>query len=87
MLWLPPIKWYSMSAEKQALMYLDQIFTIIRETLEDAKQNRLDARQLTNAEDKALQEILKKIKLVSKNLDNYLKQFRVQTSLYDFKQD
>ena len=76
-----------MSAEKQALMYLDQIFTIIRETLEDAKQNRLDARQLTNAEDKALQEILKKIKLVSKNLDNYLKQFRVQTSLYDFKQD
>ena len=76
-----------MSAEKQALMYLDQIFTIIRETLEDAKQNRLDARQLTNAEDKALQEILKKIKLVSKNLDNYLKQFRVQTSLNDFKQD
>ena len=76
-----------MSAEKQALMYLDQIFTIIRETLEDAKQNRLDARQLTNAEDKALQEILKKIKLVSKNLDAYLKQFRVQTSLYDFKQD
>mgnify|MGYP003141211770 FL=1 len=76
-----------MSAEKQALTYLDQIFTIIRETLEDAKQNRLDARQLTNAEDKALQEILKKIKLVSKNLDDYLKQFRVQTSLYDFKQD
>lgn len=76
-----------MSAEKQALMYLDQIFTIIRETLEDAKQNRLDARQLTNAEDKALQEILKKIKLVSKNLDDYLKQFRVQTSLYDFKED
>ena len=76
-----------MSAEKQALMYLDQIFTIIRETLEDAKQNRIDARQLTNAEDKALQEILKKIKLVSKNLDNYLKQFRVQTSLYDFKED
>ena len=76
-----------MSAEKQALTYLDQIFTIIRETLEDAKQNRIDARQLTNAEDKALQEILKKIKLVSKNLDDYLKQFRVQTSLYDFKQD
>lgn len=76
-----------MSAEKQALMYLDQIFTIIRETLEDAKQNRIDARQLTNAEEKALQEILKKIKLVSKNLDAYLKQFRVQTSLYDFKQD
>ena len=76
-----------MSAEKHALTYLDQIFTIIRETLEDAKQNRIDARQLTNDEDKALQEILKKIKLVSKNLDDYLKQFRIQTSLYDFKQD
>tara|TARA_Y100001972_G_C7548521_1_gene275792 strand:- start:290 stop:520 length:231 start_codon:yes stop_codon:yes gene_type:complete len=76
-----------MSAEKQALTYLDEIFTIIRETLEDAKQNRKDARQLTNSEEKALQEILKKIKLISKNLDDYLKQFRVQTSLYDFKED
>ena len=76
-----------MSAEKQALTYLDEIFTIIRETLEDAKQNRIDARQLTNSEEKALQEILRKIKLISKNLDNYLKQFRVQSSLYDFKED
>ncbi|MAP53964.1 MAG: hypothetical protein CL605_03590 [Altibacter sp.] len=76
-----------MSAEKQALTYLDEIFTIIRETLEDAKQNRKDARQLTNSEEKALQEILKKIKLISKNLDDYLKQFRIQTSLYDFKED
>ena len=76
-----------MSAEKQTLTYLDEIFTIIRETLEDAKNNKRDARQLTNEEDKALQEILKKIRLVSKNLDDYLKQFRIQTSLYDFKQD
>jgi ABC-type transporter Mla subunit MlaD len=76
-----------MSAEKQALIYLDQIFAIIRETLEDAKQNRKDARQLTNEENKALQQILRKIRLVSKNLDEYLKQFRIQTSLYDFKQD
>ena len=76
-----------MSAEKQALTYLDEIFTIIRATLEDAKNNKRDARQLTNEEDKALQEILKKIRLVSKNLDDYLKQFRIQTSLYDFKQD
>ena len=48
-----------MSAEQQALTYLDEIFTIIRETLEDAKNNKRDARQLTNEEDKALQEILK----------------------------
>ena len=76
-----------MSAEQQALTYLDEIFTIIRETLEDAKNNKRDARQLTNEEDKALQEILKKIRLVSKNLNDYLLQFRVQTSLYDFKED
>ena len=76
-----------MSSEKEALQYLDQIFTIIRETLQDAKNNRRDSKQLTNEEDKALQDILKKIKLVSKNLNNYLLQFRVQTSLNDFKQD
>jgi len=73
-----------MSAEKEALQYLDQIFTIIRETLEDAKNNKRDAKQLTNEEDKALQDILQKIKLVSKNLNDYLLQFRVQTSLNDF---
>ncbi len=76
-----------MSAEKEALQYLDQIFTIIRETLQDAKNNKRDAKQLTNEEDKALQDILQKIKLVSKNLNDYLLQFRVQTSLNDFKQD
>jgi|TARA_B100000497_G_C7570283_1_gene343662 hypothetical protein len=76
-----------MSSEKEALQYLDQIFTIIRETLQDAKNNRRDSKQLTNEEDKALQDILKKIKLVSKNLNDYLLQFRVQTSLNDFKQD
>tara|TARA_R100001460_G_scaffold90339_1_gene131909 strand:- start:423 stop:653 length:231 start_codon:yes stop_codon:yes gene_type:complete len=76
-----------MSAEKEALRYLDEIFTIIKETLQDAKNNKRDARQLTNEEDKALQEILKKIKLISKNLNDYLLQFRVQTSLSDFKQD
>lgn len=76
-----------MSAEEQALQYLDEIFTIIKETLQDAKNNKRDAKQLTNEEDKALQEIIKKIKLVSKNLNDYLLQFRVQTSLNDFKQD
>ena len=76
-----------MSAESEALQHLDQIFTIIRETLQDAKNNKRDAKQLTNEEDKALQDILKKIKLVSKNLNDYLLQFRLQTSLSDFKQD
>lgn len=76
-----------MSAEEQALQYLDEIFTIIKETLQDAKNNKRDAKQLTNEEDKALQEIIKKIKLVSKNLNDYLLQFRVQISLNDFKQD
>ena len=76
-----------MSAEKEALQYLDQILLIIKDTLQDAKNNKRDAKQLTNEEDKALQDILKKIRLVSKNLNDYLLQFRAQTSLNDFKQD
>tara|TARA_R110001606_G_scaffold347571_3_gene496924 strand:+ start:1200 stop:1430 length:231 start_codon:yes stop_codon:yes gene_type:complete len=76
-----------MSAEKEALQYLDQILLIIKDTLQDAKNNKRDAKQLTNEEDKGLQVILQKIRLVSKNLNDYLLQFRVQTSLDDYKQD
>jgi hypothetical protein len=43
-----------MSAEKEALQYLDEIFTIIKETLEEAKENRTNARQLSIEENKAL---------------------------------
>ena len=76
-----------MSAEKEALKYLDDIFTHIRETLEDAKIKRGEARQLTNEENTALSAILSKIKLVRNNLNTYLEQFRVQTRLTDFRQD
>lgn len=76
-----------MSAEKEALQYLDEIFTIIKETLEEAKENRTNARQLTNEENKALTDITNKLKQVRANLDKYLRAFRVQTSLKDFMQD
>ena len=76
-----------MSAEKEALQYLDEIFTIIKETLEEAKENRTNARQLSNEENKALTDITNKLKQVRANLDKYLRAFRVQTSLTDFMQD
>jgi|TARA_R100000084_G_scaffold109132_1_gene74163 hypothetical protein len=76
-----------MSAEKEALQYLDEIFTIIKETLEEAKENRTNARQLSNEENKALTDITNKLKQVRTNLDKYLRAFRVQTSLTDFTQD
>ena len=76
-----------MSAEKEALQYLNEIFTIIKETLEEAKENRTNARQLSNEENKALTDITNKLKQVRANLDKYLRAFRVQTSLKDFMQD
>ena len=76
-----------MSAEKEALQYLNEIFTIIKETLEEAKENRANARQLSNEENKALTDITNKLKQVRTNLDKYLRTFRVQTSLTDFMQD
>lgn len=76
-----------MSAEKEALQYLDEIFTIIKETLEEAKENRTNARQLSIEENKALTDITNKLKQVRSNLDKYLKAFRVQTALTDFAQD
>ena len=51
-----------MSAEKEALQYLNEIFTIIKETLEEAKENRTNARQLSNEENKALTDITNKLK-------------------------
>ena len=76
-----------MSAEKEALQYLNEIFTIIKETLEEAKENRTNARQLSNEENKALTDITNKLKQVRANLDKYLRTFRVQTSLTDFGVD
>ena len=76
-----------MSAEKEALQYLNEIFTIIKETLEEAKENRTNARQLSNEETKALTDITNKLKQVRTNLNKYLRAFRVQTSLTDFGVD
>lgn len=76
-----------MSAEKEALKYLDEIFTHIRESLQDAKIKRAESRQLTNEENKALSAILTNIKKVRNNLNTYLEQFRVQTRLDDYGLD
>ncbi len=62
-----------MSAEKEALQYLNEIFTIIKETLEEAKENRTNARQLSNEENKALTDITNKLKQVRTNLKQILK--------------
>jgi len=73
-----------MSAEEEAIVHLNEIFTIIKETLEEAKENRKFARELSNDEKRALTEITNKLKQVRLNLDKYLKSFRVQTALTQF---
>tara|TARA_X000001382_G_scaffold2051_1_gene2495 strand:- start:407 stop:649 length:243 start_codon:yes stop_codon:yes gene_type:complete len=76
-----------MSAEKEALVYLNQIFAEIKDTLEDAKNNKRDAKQLSNEENASLNNILTNIKRVRSKLNTYLQSFRVQTSLTDFNTD
>ena len=73
-----------MSAEKQALNHLDQIFAIIKETLEDVNKERDNIRELSNEEEQALSKITKNIQLVRRNLNKYLQTFRVQTRLDEF---
>tara|TARA_R100001015_G_C4459869_1_gene47148 strand:+ start:220 stop:441 length:222 start_codon:yes stop_codon:yes gene_type:complete len=73
-----------MSAEKEALTYLSQIFTIIKETLQDVNKERPNMRELTNEEKQSLSKITRNIQLVRSKLNNYLKTFRVQTRLDDF---
>ena len=73
-----------MSAEKEALDLLNQIFAIIKESLEDVNKERPNMRELTNEEKQSLSTITKNIQLVRSKLNKYLKSFRVQTSLDDF---
>tara|TARA_A100001201_G_scaffold43912_1_gene44780 strand:+ start:2593 stop:2817 length:225 start_codon:yes stop_codon:yes gene_type:complete len=73
-----------MSAEQQALQYLNEIFKDIKETLQEVQKNKRDARQLTEQEEAVLKNIVGKIKQVRNNLNDYLKSFRVQTRLDEF---
>ena len=73
-----------MSAEKEALEHLNQIFVIIKESLEDVNKERPNMRELTNEEKQSLSKITKNIQLVRTKLNKYLKSFRVQTRLDDF---
>ena len=73
-----------MSAEKEALTYLQNILSIIKETLEEEQKQRKNMRALNKEERKALNDILTKIKQVRTELLSYLKGFRTQSSLDDF---
>ena len=73
-----------MSAEKEALDLLNQIFAIIKESLEDVNKERPNMRELTNEEKSTLSKITRNIQLVRTKLNKYLHTFRVQTRLDDF---
>jgi len=73
-----------MSAEEQAIKYLQVINTEIAETLEELKKKRKDSRQLSPEEEQTLKKITDLIKLVRNNANKYIESFRVQTKLTDF---
>ena len=73
-----------MSAEEQAIKYLQVINTEIAETLEELKRKRKDSRQLSPEEEQTLKKITDLIKLVRNNANKYIESFRVQTKLTDF---
>jgi predicted translin family RNA/ssDNA-binding protein len=73
-----------MSAEEEALSITRQIHKTITETLEDLRQGRNDSRKLSEEEKKTFNLIVKQVNDLRKALDNYIKQFRVQTRLDDF---
>ena len=73
-----------MSAEEEALSITRQIHKTITETLEDLRQGRNDSRKLSEEEKKTFNSIVKQVNDLRKALDNYIKQFRVQTRLDDF---
>ena len=73
-----------MSAEEQAIKYLQVINTEIAETLEELKKKRKDSRQLSPEEEQTLKKLTDLIKLVRSNANKYIESFRVQTKLTDF---
>ena len=73
-----------MSAEEEALSITRQIHKTITETLEDLRRGRNDSRKLSEEEKKTFNLIVKQVNDLKKALNNYIKQFRVQTRLDDF---
>ena len=55
-----------MSAEKEALEHLNQIFTIIKETLQDVNKERPNMRELTNEEKQSLSSKVKTEQILKK---------------------
>ena len=73
-----------MSPEEEALSITRQIHKTITETLEDLRRGRNDSRKLNEEEKKTFNLIVKQVNDLRKALDNYIKQYRVQTRLDDF---
>ena len=73
-----------MSAEEEALSITRQIPKTIPETLADLRRGRNDSRQLNEEEKQTFNLIVKQVNDLRKALDNYIKQYRVQTRLDDF---
>jgi len=73
-----------MSAEEQAINLIQDINSIITETLEDLRNSRKDSRQLNSEELKQFGLIQNKLKEIQTNLKEYSEGFRVQTKLTDY---
>jgi len=73
-----------MSAEDEAIKYIQTINTEITETLDELKKKRKDSRQLSKEEHLKLKEITDLLKQVRLNANKYIESFRVQTKLTDF---
>ena len=73
-----------MSAEDEAIKYIQTINTEITETLDELKKKRKDSRELTKEEHLKLKEIIDLLKKVRVNANKYIESFRVQTKLTDY---
>jgi|TARA_R100000027_G_C2167676_1_gene69738 F0F1-type ATP synthase membrane subunit b/b' len=73
-----------MSAEDEAIKYIQTINTEITETLDELKKKRKDSRELTKEEHLKLKEITDLLKKVRVNANKYIESFRVQTKLTDY---
>ena len=73
-----------MSAEDEAIKYIQTINTEITETLDELKKKRKDSRELTKEEHLKLKEITDLLNKVRVNANKYIESFRVQTKLTDY---
>ena len=75
-----------MSAEEEAIELTQQINRTITQTLEELRNSRKDMRKLSDEEKNQFNLIITNLNQITKNLKEYIKRFRVQSTLLDFKQ-